>query len=85
MTLQVIRRPCDTCIYRLNSPQDLEKLEDQVRDDYGGFDGYRICHHHDEAICRGFWSRHKDEFQLGQIAQRLGLVEEVDARREIAA
>ena len=45
-----------------------------------GFKGYRICHNHDEAVCRGFWSRHKDKFQLGQIVQRLGMVVEVDAK-----
>jgi len=28
----------------------------------------------DDACCRGFWNAHKDEFQLGQVAQRLGLV-----------
>ena len=81
MTLQVMRQACATCIYRKDSPLDLSKLEDQVRDNYGGFDGYRICHHHDEAVCRGFWNRHKDQFQLGQIAQRLGLVTEVDAKQ----
>ena len=80
MALQIMRRPCETCIYRKDSPLDLAKLENDVRDDYVGFKGYRICHHHDEAVCRGFWSRHRDKFQLGQIAQRLGMVVEVDAK-----
>ena len=50
-------------------------LEDQVRDDHtDGFKGFRVCHHHDSACCRGFWNAHKDEFQLGQLAQRLDAV-----------
>ena len=26
------------------------------------------------ACCRGFWNRHKDQFPLGQVAQRLNAV-----------
>jgi hypothetical protein len=44
----------------------------------GFFSGHRICHHSDEAICAGFWERHKDDFAMGQLAGRLGLVEKVD-------
>ena len=36
---------CSTCIYRKDSPLDLEHLEDQVRDKYGGFEKHRQCHH----------------------------------------
>jgi hypothetical protein len=74
-TLKVQAKPCDTCIYRGDSPLDLDGLEEVVRDKYVGFKGYRICHHGDDACCRGFWNRHKDDFAAGQIAQRLGLVE----------
>ena len=69
---------CATCIYRPDSPLDIKQLEDAVRDDYVGFKGCRICHHSKNACCAGFWSRHKDEFQKGQIAQRLGMVEMVN-------
>ena len=72
---KVQAEPCSTCIYRKDSPLDLERLEDVVRDRFIGFKGYRVCHHSKEACCRGFWNRHKDEFAAGQIAQRLGLVE----------
>ena len=65
---------CETCIYGKDSPLDLAKLEDDVRDPYVGFRGYRVCHHSKAACCRGFWNAHKDEFAAGQIAQRLGLV-----------
>lgn len=65
-------------IYRPDSPLDLAKLEADVADGYGGFKGHRVCHHSDDACCAGFWARHKNEFQLGQIAQRLGMVKFVE-------
>ena len=67
-------KACSTCIYRKDSPLDIAELEKQVADKYGGFKGHRICHHSEDVCCRGFWNRNKDKFQLGQIAQRLGLV-----------
>lgn len=75
--LLVQSRACSTCIYRKDSPLDLEKLEADVADDFmpGFFKGHRICHHSKTACCRGFWNRHKDQFTLGQIAQRLGMVQ----------
>ena len=74
----VQKKMCPTCIYRPDSPLDLNKLEDQVRDPHMGFKGHRICHHHSDdsgVCCRGFWNAHKDDFPAGQIAQRLGLVQ----------
>ena len=74
---QVASKACATCIYRQDSPLDLQKLEDDVRDPYVGFAGYRECHHAERGsgvCCRGFWNRHKDEFTLGQLAQRLNAV-----------
>src|SRR5271157_5961021 len=64
MTFRVQRYRCRTCIYRKDSALDLKVLEDAVRDRYVGFRGYRICHHSKALCCRGFWDRHKDEFQL---------------------
>ena len=75
---RVQAKPCETCIYRKDSPLDLVKLEDQVRDRRVGFRGHRICHHSKDICCRGFWNAHKDEFPMGQIAQRLGMVEFVE-------
>lgn len=72
------KRMCVTCIYRPDSPLDLVKLENDVRDKYIGFKGHRICHHSKDACCRGFWERHKDDFPMGQIAQRLQIVEFVE-------
>ena len=76
--MKVQKTQCSTCIYRPDSPLDLAKLEADVADGYGGFKGHRVCHHSDDACCAGFWARHKNEFQLGQIAQRLGMVEFVE-------
>lgn len=75
MTFKVQDRLCETCIYRKDSALDLKKLEADVADKYGGFKGHRICHHSKDVCCRGFWNRHKDKFAMGQIAQRLNLVE----------
>jgi hypothetical protein len=72
--LRVQRTMCRTCIYRPDSPLDLERLENDVRDKHIGFAGYRVCHHSTDAVCAGFWAAHRDEFAAGQIAQRLGLV-----------
>lgn len=72
---EVMAKQCATCIYRKDSFMDLERLENQVRDHKGfGFAGYRVCHNSTTACCRGFWNAHKDEFQLGQLAQRLDAV-----------
>ena len=70
------RQRCATCIYRGDSTLNLRWLEDEVRDPHMGFKGYRACHHakSGEVCCRGFWDHHKDEFALGQIAQRLNAV-----------
>jgi hypothetical protein len=78
MGFKVRETQCETCIYRKDSPLNLKSLEDQIRDKYVGFKGHRICHHSKDSCCRGFWNRHKDEFQMGQIAQRLRMVEFTD-------
>ena len=72
--MRVQLRSCATCIFRKDSPLDLKQLLDAVRDDYGGFKGFRVCHHSHDACCRGFWNRYRNRFAAGQIAQRLGLV-----------
>ena len=75
--LKVQSKQCETCIYRKDSSLDIKQLESQVADPNmeGYFKGHRICHHSKDVCCRGFWNRHKDQFTLGQIAQRLDLVE----------
>lgn len=75
---QVQQKQCSTCIYRKDSPLDLTKLENDIKNNRGEFNGHRICHHSKTACCAGFWAKHKDDFQLGQIAQRLKAVEFVE-------
>lgn len=80
MSLKVQRTQCATCIYRPDSSLDLKSLEAAIADPRmkGHFTGSRICHHSKDAVCNGFWRRHKDHYDAGQLAQRLGLVEFVD-------
>lgn len=77
-------KQCSTCIYRKDSVLNLRKLEDEIKDGYGGFKSWRVCHHSDNVCCRGFWNKHKDDFAVGQVAQRLGAVKfvEVDTHKE---
>jgi hypothetical protein len=73
---------CATCIYTW--PLDeLRRLLEQVADPAmpGFFANYRACHHAPDGsgvCCRGFWNAHKNDFNAGQVAQRLGLVEFVE-------
>lgn len=78
--LKVQKRMCPSCIYRPDSSLDIKKLEADVADPHmeGYFKGHRICHHSKDVCCRGFWERHKDNFTMGQIAQRLNMVQFVD-------
>ena len=78
--LLVRKTQCATCIYRPDSPLDIEHLESQVRDRWGGFKGFRACHHHEgtTVCCHGFWSRHAGEFPGGQLAVRTNLVFTID-------
>lgn len=80
--LKVQRKQCATCIYRPDSALDIRELERQIADPRmrGHFRGSRLCHHGPArrragVVCAGFWQRHKDHFDAGQIAQRLHLVE----------
>jgi hypothetical protein len=77
---KIQRRQCATCIYRADSPLDVAALEAAIRDPRmpGHFAGHRVCHHSEDACCAGFWARHKDDFDAGQIAQRLRLAVLVD-------
>jgi hypothetical protein len=77
----VQKKMCSSCIYKPDSPLDIQELENQIKDQWVFFKGHRQCHHSDEiqpACCRGFWNKHKDEFQGGQLAQRLDAVIEVE-------
>lgn len=72
--LRVQQKMCATCVYRKRSPIDPKSLEERLLTPWGDFSGHRICHSSRTACCHGFWKRHKDKFQAGQLAQRLGAV-----------
>lgn len=87
----VQRKLCATCIYKPGLGWNIEHLENQVREYRADglalrfFAGYRLCHHtknKDDVCCRGFWDRHKNKFQKGQLAQRFGLVRFVDREKD---
>jgi hypothetical protein len=80
VTFKVQDRQCATCIYQTFDPEHLANLEAAIADPRmdGHFRGYRECHHAQRGsgvCCRGFWNRHRDHFDAGQLAQRLQLVE----------
>jgi len=76
--IKVQKYQCSSCIYRKDSPLDIRELEKAIADPKmkGSFIGYRACHHagREKICCRGFWNRHKNDFTLGQVAQRLKAV-----------
>ena len=73
---------CETCIYRADTAYNTKKLEDRVRDprDPRHFTTSRACHafRGRTVVCRGFWDRHAEDFDLGQIAVRLDAVYTID-------
>jgi hypothetical protein len=80
MGLRVQKTACETCVYRPESPINPLELEESIREKVRGqeidfFTGFRICHLSKTACCAGFWVKNKDKFQMGQLAQRLNLVE----------
>lgn len=68
--LNVQGSQCETCIYKPGSPLNLARLEREAL----RRDSYRVCHHSKNAVCRGFWNAHSNDFNLGRIAQRLNAV-----------
>lgn len=77
---RVQKRMCKTCIYRPDSPLDVEKLEAQVMGEDGMFKTHRQCHHTEgtPACCAGFWAKNGDRYPLGVAAEKLIGIEYVD-------
>jgi len=79
--IHVCREMCSTCIFR---PGNLMELRSgRVRgmvDEAKGNDGAIVCHKtldgEEHAVCRGFFERYPTTPL--QLADRLGLIEEVD-------
>jgi len=75
---KVRRKRCPTCIYNPDCPLDLAALERAVTDSFGSITGWRVCHHTEDACCRGFWDLYKNDFTMGRMAQMFGWVEFTD-------
>lgn len=79
--VRVMRRMCDTCIFRSGNLMRLEpgRVDGMVRDAVAR-DSTIVCHdtltHPLHAACRGFFDRHKT--QPLQVAERLRLVRWVE-------
>lgn len=80
MAFIVQKRQCSTCIFRPENAEMLPRLLKQIEDPKlaGHFKSFRVCHHSEIACCAGFWARHSNHFDVGQLAQRLGMVEFVE-------
>lgn len=76
MSFIVMEKPCSTCIYKPDMGFNIQELEKPIFDRQSGiYTNFRQCHHHKKACCRGFWSKNKDRFLLGILAERLQKVE----------
>jgi hypothetical protein len=79
---------CETCVFRPGNlmhlqPGRLRGMVDQAKN--GG--SAIVCHSTleegvDNAICRGYWDRHKDDVAALTIAEKIGIVEEVPPPRK---
>jgi hypothetical protein len=80
--LKVQQKQCATCIFNVRfwSKKELSRFLVEIKDPHmrGHYYTHRICHHSKDAVCAKFWAQYKDRFNVGQIAQRLNLVEYVD-------
>lgn len=78
--VMVCERQCATCVFRPGNPMNLrpgrvEAMVEGAIQDQSAI----ICHSTltgDNAVCRGFFDRHKQDTIL-QAAERLGIVREV--------
>lgn len=83
--LHVCERKCATCIFR---PGNLMRLEEGRKEgiarDAVAEQSVIPCHKtiygqaEQPAVCRGYWDVHKNDVQGLQVAERLGLVKEID-------
>jgi hypothetical protein len=79
-------RECDTCVFRSGNVMSLQpgRLKGMIEEGKERGAGI-VCYstlpasgEEDQALCRGFFDRYKDDAYLLQLAERLGIIEEVD-------
>lgn len=84
--IHVHANKCDTCVFRKGNPMKLApgRLA-EIIDENLKADTALICHKTtyeqkpDENVCKGFFDAYGDEITALQIAERMGLIELVDA------
>lgn len=81
--MEVRKTKCDQCLFTDNRIVSQKRAGDVVKDCLKR-DTYFICHKTQtedapqDMCCRGFWDQHKNNFNLGRIAQRLQAVRFVE-------
>ena len=80
---KVQKKKCDQCLFTANKIVD-DKRKREILIETKQSDSFFICHkatlENDKVCCRGFWDKHKHDFNLGRIAQRLNCVQMVDVK-----
>ncbi len=78
--MKIQKTKCNQCLFSKNRIVDAKRAAEVIRDALGK-DTYFNCHKAKikgaDVCCRGFWDAHKDNFNLGRIAQRLNVIKEV--------
>lgn len=83
VTFKIQTKQCDQCLFSRRRIVTAARFKNIIRDcTQLGNEKHFVCHKAslkgDSVCCRGFWDKYKNNFQLGQVAQRLNLVEEVE-------
>ncbi len=78
-------RKCSTCIFRPGNLMHLQEgRTDGMAADAVAAGSVIVCHKtlyqekDEHAVCRGFFDVHKNDVQALQLAERLGILEEVE-------
>lgn len=83
--MKVQKKKCNQCLFSKNFVVKNEERRTQIIKECLRKDTFFVCHKsslasedgHGDVCCRGYWDNFKHEFNLGRIAQRLNVAEEV--------
>ena len=73
---RVKTQQCNQCLFSDNKIVNDARKEEVLRTTLKK-DSFFVCHKTDDVCCKGYWDSHKNDFTVGQIAQRLNLIKEV--------
>lgn len=85
MSFKVQRKKCDQCLFTDARIVSESRMKDVVQDCLDK-DTFFVCHKtqvhalKESVCCRGYWDEYKNQFNLGRIAQRLGVVDEIELK-----